>query len=171
MMRSGTPGQFATALRWAHVPVFTAIVAIVIFTRLRLRAGRAWLAWTICLLRALALILNFLVGPNLNYREIISLRPIAFLGEFVFIAEGVPNPLMLCGQLGTALLVLFLADAAACTWRRGDKGAAFTVGGSMLFLRTVWGSACPFVNRLSRNMGAISAEPTIRAAAQHSHFR
>jgi two-component system, LuxR family, sensor kinase FixL len=133
MMQSGTPGQFATALRWAHVPVFTVTVAIVIFTRLRLRAGRAWLAWTICLLRALALILNFLVGPNLNYREIIGLRPIAFLGEFVSIVEGVPNPLMLCGQLVTALLVLFLADAAACTWRRGDKRAAFTVGGSMLF--------------------------------------
>ncbi len=133
MMRSGTPEQFATALRWAHVPVFTAIVAIVIFMRLRLQAQRTWLAWTLCLLRALALILNFLVAPNLNYREITGLWHMPFLGESVSIAEGVPNPLMLCAQLSTALLVLFIADTAACAWRRGDKRSAVTVGGSVLF--------------------------------------
>ena len=38
--------------------------------RLYLRAGRMWLAWTVCGLRTLSLVLNFVFTPNLNYREI-----------------------------------------------------------------------------------------------------
>jgi hypothetical protein len=62
-----------------------------------MRAGRPWLGWTVCALRTLALVLNFLVGQNLNYREITALRHIPFLGESVPVAEGVSNPCMLVG--------------------------------------------------------------------------
>ena len=82
-MRAETPAQFATALRWLHVPVWVIILSLVGFVRLHLRAGRPWLAWTICALRTLALLLNFLVGQNLNYREVTGLRHIPFLGESV----------------------------------------------------------------------------------------
>ena len=70
MMRAETPAQFATVLRWAHVPAWVFILSLVGFIRLHLRAGRPWLGWTICALRTLALLLNFLVGQNLNYREV-----------------------------------------------------------------------------------------------------
>jgi hypothetical protein len=46
MMRAETPAQFATALRWLHVPGWVVIVSLVGFVRLRLRAGRPWLGWT-----------------------------------------------------------------------------------------------------------------------------
>ena len=48
MMRAQTPGEFGMALRWAHVPAWVMIVSLVAFVRVYLRAGRLWLAWTVC---------------------------------------------------------------------------------------------------------------------------
>jgi two-component system, LuxR family, sensor kinase FixL len=133
MMRAETPAQFATALRWLHVPVCVVIVTLVGFVLVYLRAGRRWLAWTVCALRTFTLMLNFLVGKNLNYLEISRLRHIPFLDESVSVAEGVSNPLMLVGQLSLVLFLVFVADAAITVWRRGDRRQALMVGGSIVF--------------------------------------
>jgi PAS domain S-box-containing protein len=107
-----------------------------------------WLAWTVCGLRTLSLILNFVFTPNLNYREITALRHVSFLGETVAVAEGVPNPWMLIGQLSLLLLVIFVADAAVTGWQRGDRRQAVVLGGSIIFfvvagsgqaILTLWG--------------------------------
>ena len=133
MMRAETPGQFGTALRWLHVPAWGLLVALVGFVRLYLRAGRPWLTWSFIGLRTLSLLLDFMVGQNLNYREITRLRHIPFFGESVSVAEGVANPCMLVGQLSLLLLVLFVADATVTAWRRGDRRQALTVGASIVF--------------------------------------
>jgi two-component system, LuxR family, sensor kinase FixL len=133
MMRADTPVAFGIATRWAHVPAWVLIVSLVGFVRLCLGAGRLWLAWAICGVRTLSLILNFVFIPNLNYREITALRHVSFLGEKVAIAEGVPNPWMLIGQLSLLLLVIFVADAAVTVWARGDRRQALWVGGSIVF--------------------------------------
>ena len=134
MMRAETPEAFGMAMRWTHVPAWVLIVSLVGFVRLYLRAGRLWLAWTVCGLRTLSLILNFVFTPNLNYREITGLLHVSFLGETVAVAEGVPNPWMLIGQLSLLLLVIFVADAAITVWQRGDRRQALLVGGSIVFL-------------------------------------
>jgi PAS domain S-box-containing protein len=133
MMQAETPEQFGTALRWLHVPAWALLLALVGFVRLYLRAGRPWLAWSFVGLRTLSLLLDFLVGQNLNYREITRLRHIPFLGESVSVAEGVANPCMLVGQLSLLLLVLFVSDATVTVWRRGDRRQALAVGGSIVF--------------------------------------
>jgi len=133
MMRAETPEQFGTMLRWFHVPVWAIIVALVVFVRLHLRAGRSWLAWTICTLRTFSLLLNFVVGQDLNYREVTGLRHIPFFGESVVVAEGASNPFMLVGQLSLLLFVIFVADAAITVWRRGDRRQALMTGGSIVF--------------------------------------
>ena len=133
MMRAETPAEFGLALRWAHVPVWVTIVSLVAFARLYLRAGRLWLAWTVCGLRTLSLLLNFGPAPNVNYREISALRHLSFLGETVSFGEGVRNPWGLVGQLSLFLLVLFVADASLVAWRRGDRRQALVVGGSIAF--------------------------------------
>jgi two-component system, LuxR family, sensor kinase FixL len=148
MMWATTPEQFGTALRWAHVPVWAIIVTLVGFARFYLRAGRPWLAWTVVIMRTLSLLLDFLTGQNLNYREIAGLRSIPFLGESVSAAEGVPNPWMILGQLSILLFVIFLVDATITVWRRGDRRQALTTGGSIALFAlmataeialTVWG--------------------------------
>ncbi len=133
MMRAQTPEEFATALRWIHVPTWVVVVSLVGFVRFHLRAGRLWLAWSVFALRTLALLLNFLIGQNLNYREVTALRHVQFLGEPVSIGVGISNPFMLVGQLSLVLLVIFTVDAAITVWRRGDRRQALVVGGSIVF--------------------------------------
>jgi two-component system, LuxR family, sensor kinase FixL len=133
MMRAETPAQFATALRWLHVPTWVIVLSMVGFIRLYLHAGRRWLAWAICALRTLALPLNFLVGQNLNYLEVVRLRHVRFLGESISVGEGVSNPWMLVGQLSLVLWLILCLEAAITVWRRGDKRQALTLGTSMVF--------------------------------------
>ena len=132
MMRSATPAEFGTALRWLHVAGWAVVLSMTGFALLYLRAGRPWLAWTYCALRTFALLPNFLSGPNINFREITALRHVRFLGESVAVAVGVTNPWMLINQLALVLLVVFIADAAHSVWRRGERRLALVLGGSML---------------------------------------
>jgi len=137
-IRAETPAQFGALLRWAHLPVWILIVSIVWFVRLYLRAGRPWLAWSVCGLRTLALVLNFLFTPNLNFREITSLRHLSWWGgETVSAPVGVPNPWTLIGQLSLLLLLIFFVDATITVWRRGDQRRALIVGGSAIFFITL----------------------------------
>ena len=113
------------------------ILSLVGFVRLYLRAGRLWLAWAICGLRTLSLILDFVFTPNLNYREITSLRHIHYLGESISVGEGVSNPWMLIGQASLALLVVFTVDATITAWRRGVRRQALVLGGAIVFFTLV----------------------------------
>ena len=133
MMRAQTPGQFGTALRWLHVAAWVIILSLIGFVLFYMRAGRPWLAWTTCALRTISLLLNFLTGQNLNYREVTGLRHVPFLGEPVSVALGVSNPWMLLGQLSLLLFVVFVADASITVWRRGDRRQVLLTGGSIVF--------------------------------------
>lgn len=132
-MRADTPGQLRTLYLWYQVPVWTITLAFTGFVKIYLRAGRTWLWWTVCGLRTVALLLNFLTGQNLNYLDITGVRKIQLLGESVSVPEGVPNLWMLVGQLSVVLFVIFVVDAAITVWRRGDRRLALTTGGSLVF--------------------------------------
>jgi len=137
-MHAATTAQYGALIRWAHLPVWMLIVSVVWFVRLYLRAGRPWLAWSVCGLRTLALVLNFLFTPNLNYREITSLRHLAWWGgETVSAPVGVPSMWTLVGELGLLLLIIFFVDATITVWRRGDRGRALVLGGSAIAFTTL----------------------------------
>jgi two-component system sensor kinase FixL len=131
MMRAQTPTEFAAALRWAYVPMLVWMVSIAWFVRVYLKAGRRWLAWTVSGVSTFSLLPNFLGGQNLNYRQILVLRHIPFLGESVAVADGVHNPWMMTGQLSALLLLIFVADAGVAVWRRGDTRKALLLVGSI----------------------------------------
>lgn len=137
MMRAETVEQFGVLLRWSHVPVFILVVSIVVFVRGLFGTGRLWLAWTVCGLRALSLIVNFFAEINLNYVEITGLRQIRIWGESIAVAEGAQNPWIWLGQGSSLLLLIFVIDASVSLWRRdGDavaKRRALLVGGSVVF--------------------------------------
>ena len=92
-----------------------------------------WLAWVVCGVRSLSLLLNLGPAANLNFREITSLRHVLFLGDSVAIGEGPPNPWTIVGPLSLLLLVIFVADASLTAWRRGDRRQALVVAGSLGF--------------------------------------
>ena len=137
-MHAQTAAQYGALLRWAHLPVWMLLVSIVWFGHLYLRAGRLWLAWSVSGLRTLALFLNFLFTPNINFREITSLRHLSWWGgETVTVPIGVPNPWTLVGQVSILLLLIFFVDATITVWRRGDRRRALVVGGSAIVFITL----------------------------------
>jgi two-component system, LuxR family, sensor kinase FixL len=134
MMHAGTVGQYEALIRWIHVPVWVLTVAFVAFVRLYLHAGRPWLAWSICGLRTMVLILNFILTPNLNFRRITSLRHFSWWGsEMISVPFGVANPWGFLSLVSLLLLLIFFVDATITVWRRGDRKRALVLGGSMIF--------------------------------------
>jgi PAS domain S-box-containing protein len=133
MMYCETVGQYEALLRWIHVPTFVLIVSFVSFVRLYLHAGRPWLAWTICGLRTVVLILNFIFTPNLNFRQITGLHHFSWGGEIISVPFGIANPWGLLSSVSLLLLLIFFVDATIIVWRRGERRRALFVGGSMIF--------------------------------------
>src|SRR6266404_5327474 len=186
-MRAETTAQYGALLRWAHLPVWMLFVSVVWFVHLYLHAGRRWLVWTVCGLRTLALVLNFLFTPNINYREITSLRHLSWWGgETVSAPVGVPNPWTLVGMLSVLLLLIFFVDAAITVWRRGDRRQALIVGGSTISFVTlalgmsalvIWGViespffiSFPYLGMIAA-MGYELSENLLRAAQLAKKFQ
>jgi two-component system, LuxR family, sensor kinase FixL len=150
LLQAESPLQLAEAIRWSHVANWLLIVSLTGFVRLYLRAGRTWLLWALCALRTASLFLNFTTGENLNYRVILHVSRVSFLGESVAtIGDGVVNPWMIVGQLSVWALVVFVVDASITVWKRGERRMAVIVGGSVAFFFTaaagqaaliVWGN-------------------------------
>ncbi|MGA7276124.1 MAG: PAS domain S-box protein, partial [Candidatus Udaeobacter sp.] len=166
-MHAQTTAQYSSVLRWAQLPIWMLTLSIVWFGRLYLRAGRLWLVWCVCGVRTLALFLNCLFPPNLNFREITNLGHLSWWGgETVSVAVGVPNPWSLIGQLSTLLLLIFFVDATIAVWRRGEQRRALLVGGSaILFIMLAlaqsvlviwWAAQWPFINSIPY-LGIIAA--------------
>jgi two-component system sensor kinase FixL len=135
-MRAVSIEQMATLQRWAHLPVLVIWVAIVFFVRFYFNAGRLWLAWTVCGLRALALILSLTTGQSLFFRKVTNLKHVAiFGGETISIPQGVLNPWYIVGPLSTLALIVFVVDASVTLWRRGtDTGRrAMIISGCITF--------------------------------------
>lgn len=134
MMHAGTVDQYEALLRWIHLPVWVLTLSFVAFVRLYLHAGRPWLAWSICSLRTLVLVVNFIVTPNINFRRITSLRHFSWWGgDMISMPVGVANPWGLLSSVSLLLVLVFFVDATITVWRRGDRRRALVVGGSMIF--------------------------------------
>lgn len=133
LISADTSEEYCAILRWRALPVWVLVLSLVGFTRLYLRAGRSWLAWTACSLKTLTLIINFVFTPSLYYLEITALRQASWGGEEASIALGTLNPWSLLNQVTLLLLLVFFADATITVWRRGDRQRALIVGGTTTF--------------------------------------
>jgi PAS domain S-box-containing protein len=137
LVRAQTVEQYGAILRWAQLPIWAVVVSLVIFVRRYFRAGRPWLAWSVCGLRTLALILNFVFVPNLSYREITHLNQVAWWGgETVSVPMGVTNPWILVAQLSLLLLIGFFIDATITVWRRHSK-RGLVVGSALILFSLI----------------------------------
>jgi len=135
MMQAQSPASYASALRWAHVPLTVGVLSIVWFVHFYFDAGRLWLAYATSGFRLLALGLNFMTGVNLNFREVYSLDQVMLWGGAVVSGPvGVANPWVIVAQITNVLLVAFVVDASITLWRRGGPDArrrAAIVGSSL----------------------------------------
>ena len=179
LMRATTPRECSVLIRWGHLPASLVLFSIAGFLPVYLRAGRIWMAVAVCALRALSLVPNFLSASSLNYREILGVHQIPFLGELVSVAEGVPNRWMLLSQFALLMLIAFSAEAAWTAWHRGDRQRAVVVGGGITFfllaatadaILVFWGfiqapfTASPFFAGVVLAMGYELSRDMLRAA-------
>jgi len=133
MLNAPTVEQYELLMRWIHVPVWVLTLSFVAFVRLYLRAGRAWLAWSIYALRTLVLILNFIFPVSINFKWITDIRHFSWGGQIVSVPVGIPNPWGLLSQISLLLLLIFCIDATITAWPRGDRRRTMLIGGSMIF--------------------------------------
>ncbi len=128
-LRVQTPAEYGALWRWALSLGMLEGVLIVWFIRLYLRAGRLWLLWLICGLRALMLFLNFVPGPNFYFREINDLQQTLLLGELISRPQGVLHPWVILMPLSFLLIIIFAIDAAHTAAERSVRRRAWVLGG------------------------------------------
>lgn len=125
--------SYAHALQWYNFMRWLVTLALVGFIHFYLGSGRVWLEWTVCGLRTLSLLVNFIFSPLVYYTSIDELVRIRFMGSEVTVVEGIPNPLSILGHISLLVLAAYLVDA---TWRsshRNHKPGAVRVGLSAVF--------------------------------------
>jgi PAS domain S-box-containing protein len=134
LMYAETTDGFAALLRWTNAPVLCFVIGIVVFVRADFRTGRPALAALAIGLRALLLVVGFFPGPCIQYREILSLRKTALLGEWVTVVDqAVPSPMAYVAILANLAIFAFVVDATVSLARRGgaaERRRALWVGGS-----------------------------------------
>ncbi len=135
IMHSRTTDEVGRAIQWTHLPVFAAVLGILGFVYFYFGTGRLWLGIAAGVTRLVSLIINFAFPPNLNFREITSLRHFDFFGETIATRpEGIVSPWTRLGELSSLLLLIFVVDASVALWRRGSgesRRRALAVGGSI----------------------------------------
>lgn len=133
LMQADTLAEIVFLLRWGHLPAAFAIISVGWFIYVNLD-GRKWLFLLVAGTRLLALIINFAVTPNINFRELTAIGQTTILGETLTYPVGEPNPWMILAQISFILLIVYALDACFMLWRRGNLQKALTFGaGAVVF--------------------------------------
>src|SRR5262249_46236583 len=121
MMHSVSAEQYGYWGRWFHLPNSLAIVGLVVFVHLQFGTGRTSLPPMIIALRMFLLVENFLVEPNVPWREISSIRSIPFLGEEVaVVGGGVLRSTQSIATFASLLFIVYVTDALVAAWSKGN---------------------------------------------------
>lgn len=142
-MYASDAAEWVRWIRWCYLPVTGMIIGLVLFTRRYFGTGRPWLAATVIGLRLLILALNFFHEPTIAFDRVDSLARVNFLGETIAVAGRVQtSSWQWLGTIGTALLLIFVVDAAVSLWRRGnrdERGRAAIIGGAVVLYAGIGG--------------------------------
>ena len=147
LMHAPSIDAYRILIQWANLFVFTLLVPMVWFVRVRLPMARRWLASLITALWSVAIVVNWLSPYSLTYSKITDLRQMhTFWGETFTLASGVPNPWVHLANLASVLIVVYVVDAAVRAWRAGDRRRAGLVGGSVATFILLGGIHAPLVD-------------------------
>ncbi|MBI1370983.1 MAG: PAS domain S-box protein [Planctomycetes bacterium] len=142
MMIARTPEQYGLAMRWLEVSIVLFFVSCVWFLRTYLKAGPAWLAYSVVGLRVLMVIWNLWSPYSANYVRIDHLDRVQFLGASAAVARGQLSDLRFLGELSELGFFIFAVWTMITVWRRGDYRRAILVSGSLaLFMLIAAGQA------------------------------
>ena len=139
--------SYRVAMEVQNVAVGVMLISMVWFTRLRLGAGRLWLAWTITALWIVLCAVSLLGPGSVSFLSIDSLTVMTTAwGETYSVPSGTIHALKILTDVTSLAIVVFVADAAASAARSGKWRAALLVGGPILFFIVVAGIHTPLVD-------------------------
>ena len=147
LMHAPSIDAYRILIQWANLFVYTLLVPMVWFVRVRLPMARRWLASLITALWSVTIVVNWLSPYSLTYSTITNLRQMhTFWGEEFTLAAGPANPWVHLANLASVLIVIYVVDAAVRTWRAGDRRRAVLVGGSVATFIVLGGIHAPLVD-------------------------
>src|SRR5215831_7703674 len=91
MMRSTTAAEYAAWVHWYHLPIFFALIGVVLFVHYYLGTGRLWVMKAFIIARLVVLVVYFSITPNRNFLSQDLLRT-SFLGEQVSVGRSAFQP-------------------------------------------------------------------------------
>ena len=137
MLKATTVEAYATALRASFVPLVLLAISFPWYVRSYFGTGRRSLAAAVTFVWAVVLIINAFSHFSPIFSEISGLRIVkAPWGEQFALAKGVISPFNSVITVGDLTFLVFVVDASAAFWRRGERRRAVffgvgIVGGSL----------------------------------------
>ena len=132
MMHARSTAQYSAIVLWTRIPYAVLIFSFVWFVRQYLQTGRKWLVWLIYAVAVLELVVNFSVGSRNYFNGTDTLQRNVLWGEIVAVPSGMVIPWAWTAWAITALIFLFIVDAAVTAWRRQRSRRSLTIGVAFL---------------------------------------
>jgi PAS domain S-box-containing protein len=147
LLRTESLENYRRLIRWENLAISLILVPMVWFVYAYFGTGRRWLALTITALWAASLVVNFLSPYSVTFAEITDLaQQAAFWGEQFTVPLGSAHPWVWVPNLASALILVFVVDAAVRAWRLGSRRRAAVVGGAITFFIVSAGIHTPLVD-------------------------
>jgi PAS domain S-box-containing protein len=147
LMHASSTAIYGEVLRWQNLAVFLLLVPLVWAVYLHLGTGRRWLALVVTMLWAIAIVINFTSPYSVVFAEIQALRQLpTFWGETFVGAVGTRNPWLILTEFASLLILVYFADAAARSWRRGRHRGAIAVAIGAVSFVLIGGIHAPLVD-------------------------
>jgi two-component system sensor kinase FixL len=129
MLKATTVAGYVTALRLSYLPLTLLLIAMAWYGCKYFGVGRPILAMVITVMWALVVIVDAFAPYGLNLKEIYALRLAQTpWGESFALPKGASSSLHHLLNLADATLIIFVLDASATIWKRGNRRAAIYVG-------------------------------------------
>jgi signal transduction histidine kinase len=138
MAQSASVDDYRYWLRWFYVASCVSTIGLVLFIHLYFGTARAWLGWTVAILRTLVTIGN-VAGPATASWRPTSVDQATWLGQSVSSSSGAAvQPLQWLATLTSLLFLAYVLDATLTLWRKAEPDArrkALVVGGAIIGFR------------------------------------
>jgi PAS domain S-box-containing protein len=123
--------EFLGLMPFGALFIVTTIVALSLFIALRTRAVRMWMVVSVAFLGIATVVIDFSTG--IAYVGPVELNHVTlFWGESIALPSGETNPLRLIADLTLIGFLGVLLDTTVRLIRRGDRRAAWLIGGSLV---------------------------------------
>lgn len=137
--RTSSPEEMAIYIRWMHVPITGLVLSFLYLLHDWSGHTPPQIAIAAGVLRVLALVINFIVGENLNFLSISDIEKSTWWGVSVSNPIGIANPWVIVAQISNALVLIYIGQTMfyALRKRKQNLKEVMTIGSSWFLMATI----------------------------------